>query len=44
VRTDAYRNAILNNSEYLKGKVVLDVGCGTGILSLFCVEAGAKKG
>ncbi|KAH9643635.1 hypothetical protein HF086_006111 [Spodoptera exigua] len=42
-RTLAYRNAILNNKEYFKDKVVMDVGCGTGILSIFCAQAGAKK-
>lgn len=36
VRTNAYKNAILNNSHMFKGKIVLDIGCGTGILSLFC--------
>lgn len=42
-RTDAYRRAILNNKTYFKDKVVMDVGCGTGILSIFCAQAGAKK-
>ncbi len=31
-RTETYRNAILNNPHLIKDKVVLDVGCGTGIL------------
>jgi len=35
VRTGTYKNAILNNHFKFKNKVVLDVGCGTGILSLF---------
>lgn len=35
VRTMAYRNAIHNCRDLFKGKVVLDVGCGTGILSIF---------
>jgi len=43
VRTGTYKNAILSNSHLFKGKSVLDVGAGTGILSLFCVLAGAKK-
>lgn len=41
MRTEAYRDAILRNSELLKGKRVLDLGCGTGILSLFSAKAGA---
>ncbi|KAF2274081.1 histone-arginine methyltransferase CARM1 [Westerdykella ornata] len=43
VRTESYRDFILNHSELFNGKIVLDVGCGTGILSLFCAQAGAKK-
>ncbi|XP_045165871.2 protein arginine N-methyltransferase 6-like isoform X2 [Mercenaria mercenaria] len=43
VRTNAYRYAILKNYEKIRGKVVADVGAGTGILSVFCVQAGAKK-
>jgi protein arginine N-methyltransferase 1 len=42
VRTLSYRNAIYQNSHLFANKVVLDVGCGTGILSMFCVKAGAK--
>lgn len=44
VRTNAYKDAILSTaSDYFHGKVVCDVGCGTGILSMFCAQAGAKK-
>ncbi|KAL8816614.1 MAG: hypothetical protein Q9223_004406 [Gallowayella weberi] len=43
VRTDAYRDFIYENKNLFAGKVVLDVGCGTGILSLFCAKAGAAK-
>lgn len=43
VRTDAYRDFIYGNKHLFKGKVVLDVGCGTGILSMLCAKAGAAK-
>lgn len=42
VRTKTYQNVIYQNSFLFKNKVVLDVGAGTGILSLFCAKAGAK--
>ncbi|KAF2843267.1 S-adenosyl-L-methionine-dependent methyltransferase [Patellaria atrata CBS 101060] len=42
VRTKSYRDAIYQNSHLFKDKVVLDVGCGTSILSMFAVKAGAK--
>lgn len=43
VRTGTYRNAILQNTNLFRDKVVLDVGCGTGILCMFAAEAGASK-
>lgn len=39
-RTATYRRALLDND--LTGKTVLDVGAGTGILSLFAIQAGAE--
>jgi predicted RNA methylase len=42
VRTKTYQAAILQNPHLFKDKVVIDVGCGTGILSMFAVQAGAK--
>lgn len=43
VRTNAYRDAIENAASLFKNKIVMDVGAGTGILSLFCAKAGARK-
>lgn len=42
VRTLSYRNAIIQNKDMFKDKIVLDVGCGTGILSMFAAKNGAK--
>ena len=42
VRTLTYRNSMYHNKHLFKDKVVLDVGCGTGILSMFAAKAGAK--
>ncbi|KAI9884046.1 MAG: type I protein arginine N-methyltransferase Rmt1 [Watsoniomyces obsoletus] len=42
VRTRSYQNAICQNKHLFKDKIVLDVGCGTSILSMFAVKAGAK--
>lgn len=43
VRTNSYREAILQNQSSFKNKNVLDVGCGSSILSMFSSQAGAKK-
>ncbi|GME74736.1 unnamed protein product [Ambrosiozyma monospora] len=42
VRTLSYRSAIMKNKHLFKDKIVLDVGCGTGVLSMFAAQAGAK--
>jgi len=43
-RTSTYREALRVHAEDLRGKVVLDVGAGTGILSIFSArEGGAAK-
>ena len=42
-RTEAYRDFVYDNKEIFKDRVVLDVGCGTGILSMFAAKAGAKR-
>ena len=41
VRTRTYQMAVLENKHLFEGKTVLDVGCGSGILSMFCAQAGA---
>jgi protein arginine N-methyltransferase 3 len=42
-RTAAYRVALEQNPSCVKGKRVLDIGCGTGILSMFAARGGAAK-
>ncbi|CAH1393139.1 unnamed protein product [Nezara viridula] len=43
VRTSTYQRAVLTNSEDFRDKIVLDVGAGSGILSFFAVQAGARR-
>lgn len=40
MRVTAYRSAI---QAHVRDKVVVDVGCGTGILGLFAAQGGARK-
>ncbi len=40
VRVDAYRHAIQRN---VRGRTVLELGCGTGLLSLLCAQYGARS-
>ena len=43
IRTSTYQKAILDNPIDFNGKVVLDVGAGSGILSFFAQQSGAKR-
>lgn len=40
-RSDAFRSAIKQSLP--KNALVADLGCGVGVLGLFCLEAGARK-
>ncbi|CAH8638103.1 unnamed protein product [Schistosoma haematobium] len=43
VRTESYVNFILSNAnKYFKNKIILDVGSGSGILSIIAAQAGAS--
>eukprot|EP00892_Ulva_mutabilis_P006537 jgi/Ulvmu1/4255/UM193_0003.1 len=42
-RTNAYRKALEENPALIRGASVMDVGCGTGILSMFAARAGAAR-
>jgi len=43
VRTGTYYMAIVENRTDFEGLAVMDVGAGSGILSLFAAQAGARK-
>jgi type I protein arginine methyltransferase len=43
VRTSTYAHFILTHPNLFRDAIVLDVGCGTGILSLFAARNGAKR-
>lgn len=43
VRMDAYYNSIFQNQIHFRNKTVLDVGTGSGILAIWCAQAGARK-
>lgn len=43
VRTRSYMNAIVQNKHLFKDKIVLDVGCGTSILSMLVPSCGRSQ-
>lgn len=42
-RTGSYYNACMQNRAQFAGKVVLDVGTGSGILAIFAAKAGGQQ-
>ena len=42
-RTMTYKKSIEKNRKLFENKVVLDLGCGSSILSCFCALNGASK-
>ena len=42
-RTEGYRKAVVTGAKFVQGEAVLDVGCGSGILSMFCAREGKAK-
>lgn len=43
LRTGKYYEAIRGNAQQFQGKAVLDLGAGSGVLSIFAAQAGARK-
>ena len=42
VRTSSYRDTLVKNPDSLRDALVLDIGCGTGILSMFDAQSGGQ--
>lgn len=42
-RVSAYHDAMMKNKHLFENRIVLDVGSGTGVLSMFAAKAGAKR-
>ena len=42
-RMNAYYSAIMQNKEMFAGKIVLDVGSGSGVLAIWAAQAGAAR-